>query len=47
MEQTDQRRTAQLMNDTPVDSTNRTYDSNRSISLNIEFNGDVKKSDEY
>jgi hypothetical protein len=35
------------MNDSSVDRTNRTYDSNRSISLNIEFNGDVKKSDEY
>lgn len=47
MEQTDQRRTAQLMNDSSFDKTNRTIDSNKSISLNIEFNGDVKKSDEY
>ena len=48
MEQTDQRRTAQLLNDnSSVDKTSKSYDSNKSISLNIEFNGDVKKSDEY
>ena len=40
-------RTAQLINDSSVDRTNKTYDSNKSISLNIEFNGEVKHSDEY
>ena len=47
MEQTEDGRTAQLMNDSSVERTNRTYDSNKSISLNIEFNGDIKKSEDY